>query len=144
MKAVRRAAAPIEPCRLRGLQQAVRADDVGHHERIRTGDRAIDMALGGEMDDRVDRMIGNDAADQLGIADVADDELDLGDVIEVGAIARIGERIEHHDLVVRRDAAPVMHEVRPNKTRAARDDQICHASAFAFPSDRRRRALRQP
>src|SRR5450759_1859034 len=45
------------------------------------------------------------------------------DSVQVGAIAGVGEGVEHDDEVARMHAAPVMHEVCANKSGASRDQQ---------------------
>ena len=61
------------------------------------------MAFGGEMDDRVDRRArASSSRDEIGVADVADDQLDAVEPVEIGAVAGIGQRIEHDDRVVGR------------------------------------------
>ena len=71
-----------QPALARGLEQHVRALHVGHDERLGPGDRAVDVGLGGEVDDRVA------ARDRVGdgrrILDRAVHEPDLVDhVVEV-------------------------------------------------------------
>src|SRR3546814_16165693 len=64
----------IQPRRLRRLQQAVRADDIGIDESIGAVDRPVDMAFGREVHDRIDRSIGQQPGDEVVIADIAMDE----------------------------------------------------------------------
>ena len=130
VEAVGLARALVEPGILGRLQQAVRADDVGGHERVRTRDRSVDMALGGEVDDRVDVPAVDQFGDEIGVADVADDELHAVQPVEIGAVARIGQRVEHDDAVLGMGLAPMMHEVRADEAGAAGDDQISHGSGF--------------
>jgi hypothetical protein len=52
------------------VQQHLRADDIGLHERPGAENAAIDMALGGEMHDFGDAVIVPDLLHLLGIADV--------------------------------------------------------------------------
>ena len=54
------------------------------------------MRLGGEVDDRV--APGGRLGDRLGVADVADDELDA-DALEVRRVAGVGQLVEHAHLV---------------------------------------------
>jgi len=51
MKSPGHVAAAIQPCAPRRLQQGVGPDDVGVDESRRTGDRAIDVGFGGEVND---------------------------------------------------------------------------------------------
>ena len=72
------------------------AERVGVDERVGLGDRAVDVRLGGEVDDRVD------ALDRVGdggrVLDGAVHEPDV-EVLEVLAPARVGELVEDGDLV---------------------------------------------
>jgi hypothetical protein len=61
------------------------------------------MRLGGEVDDRVDT--SGDLPDQLAVLDAADHELD--GVRHVLAPPRVGELVEHDDLVVGLEEAHV-------------------------------------
>ena len=58
----------------RVLEQDLRAGDVRLDEVGRPEDRAVDVRLGGEVDDRV--AARGRLGDGLGVADVADDELE--------------------------------------------------------------------
>jgi hypothetical protein len=60
VEAVRLAGALVQPQLARGLEERVRADDVGGDERIRPGDRAVDMALRREVDDGADTALGKE------------------------------------------------------------------------------------
>ena len=54
------------------LEQDVDADDAGAQERLGVEDRAVDVRLGGEVDDRVG--VGDERPDDLRVGDVALDE----------------------------------------------------------------------
>ncbi len=105
--------------RPRGLEQHVGADGVRAHERVGRGDRAIDVGLGGEVDD------GVGAVDRLGhrarVLDRAVEELVLG-VLQALAPPRVGELVQDDDVVavVARTHA---REVRADEARAAADQQ---------------------
>src|SRR5262245_28032692 len=58
---------PIHPC---GLQQVKRAFDVGSHEGRGSVDAAVDMALGGEVDERARPMLSKQSIDQLAVTNV--------------------------------------------------------------------------
>ena len=62
---------------LGGIEQDTCPDHVGREERGRPGDRAIDVALGGEVDHDV--VAGDHLVDQLLVTDVAVDELMIRD-----------------------------------------------------------------
>ena len=73
------------------------AHDVGLDERLGRIDGAVDVGLGGEVDDGVDRVVGQEARDEGVVADVAlreDVPRVAGEVGQVGGIAGVGERVE--------------------------------------------------
>ena len=79
----------------------MRADDIGVDEGIRAVDRTIDMALRGEVHDRVDRAFVQQPAREIEVTDVALHQFDVRHPLETRGIAGIGQRIEHCDVVVR-------------------------------------------
>ena len=82
------------PADARGLEQHEGAEDVRLDELARRLDRAVDVRLGGEVDDRIAALDG--LGDPLDVGDVALDELDLvvGQPLEVLAAARVGQLVE--------------------------------------------------
>ena len=80
----------------RVVEQHLRAEHVGEDELGRAEDRAVDVRLGGEVDDRV--AAGGRARDGLRVGDVALVELVL-DALEVRPVAGVGELVEHDDLL---------------------------------------------
>ena len=72
-----------------GLEQDVGPEDVGLDEGVGLVDRAIDVGLGGEVDDRVAAV--DRPRDRVAIGDVGLDELDLP-VRRAGAGSRVGPR----------------------------------------------------
>jgi hypothetical protein len=73
----------------------VRADEVAGFEN-----RAVDVRLGGEVDDRLAPRRGT--LHRLGVGDVAHAQLALH-AVEVLPPPRVGELVEHDDLVAPRD-----------------------------------------
>jgi hypothetical protein len=69
----------------RVVEQHLGAEHVGEDELGRAEDRAVDVRLGGEVDDRVDALGG--ACDRVGIFDRAVEEVVL-DAFEVRAASR--------------------------------------------------------
>ena len=104
------------------LEQYVGALHVRDDERLRAADRAIDVRLGGEVDDRLDAR--DRVRDRVGVLDRAVHEADLPrHVLQVLAPARVGELVEHATPVaVLADAQP--HESRADEARAAADEQL--------------------
>lgn len=107
-----------------GLQQAEGALDVGAQERLRVGDGVVVVALGGVVHDGV--VAGDEPVEQLGVADVTDDELHAvrrqpGDVL---GVAGVGQLVQDGDVDVRVVVHDVVHEVAADEAAAARDDDV--------------------
>lgn len=107
-----------------GLQQSEGALDVGAQERLRVGDRVVVVALGGVVHDRV--VARDDAVQQLGIADVADDELHAvgGQPRDVLGVAGVGQLVQDGDVHPGVVVDHVVHEVAADEAAAARDDDV--------------------
>ena len=107
-----------------GLQQAEGALHVGAQERLRVGDGVVVVALGGVVHDRV--VTGDDAVEQLGVADVANDELDpvFGQARNVLGVACVGQLVQDCDVDLGVAVDHVVHEVAADEAAAARDDDV--------------------
>ena len=82
------------------------------------------MGLGGEVDDEVDVLFAHDRFDGPGVAQVSMDKPEVRaglDGGEAGAVAGIGQRVEHHDPVAGVPRQPVLGEVGAKETGAAGD-----------------------
>ena len=79
-----------------GVEQGAGADHVGAGEGVLVVDRAVDVGLGGEVDDRVAAL--HRLAHDRRVLDRADDQ--LGALGQVLAPAGVGELVEHDDLVL--------------------------------------------
>ena len=86
-------------------------------ELLRAEDRAVDVGLGREVDDR--GAARGRARDRVRVGDVAVDELVL-DALEVGGVAGIGELVEHRDLGAA--LGQPANEVRADEARPAGDE----------------------
>ena len=82
------------------VEQDVGAENVGLDELGGAEDRAVDVGLRGEVDDRL-AAFGR-GGDGLAVGDVALDELDVGS-LEVRSVAGVGQLVENDDLVARRE-----------------------------------------
>ena len=85
-----------------GFEEDERPENVGQDELARVDDRAVDVRLGGEMEDALDA--AENAADELLAADIPVDEFMArvaGDVGQVVEIAGLGQRVEVDDPDVR-------------------------------------------
>ena len=126
-----------------GLQQAEGALHVGAQERLGVGDGVVVVALGGVVHDGV--VARDDAVQQLGVADVADDELDpiRGQPGDVLGVAGVGQLVQDGDVHPRVVVDHVVHEVAADEAAAARDDDVlggegllCHVLISSVPSTR--------
>ena len=102
----------------------MRAEDVGADEVLRAADGAVDVRLGGEVDDGVGA--AQRLADDGGVADVAVHEGVAGvvlDVAQVLEVAGVGELVEVHDLDVVVPGEHVAHEVGADEPGAAGDHE---------------------
>jgi len=107
-----------------GLEQAVGADDVRLHEGLGIPDRVVVVGLRRIVDDRI--MAGDDALQELRIADVTHDELHLGlrEACYVCGVPCIGELVEDRHMRLRVVPGHPAHEVGPYEAAAARDDYV--------------------
>ncbi len=94
---------------------------MGAGEGVLVVDRAVDVGLGGEVDDRVAAL--HRLAHDLGVLDRADDE--LGALRQVLAAAGVGELVEHAYLVL---GAGEAHVGGADEAGGAGDEQL-HAAA---------------
>ena len=107
-----------------GLQEAEGALDVGAQEGLGVGDGVVVVALCGVVHDGV--VARDDPVQQLGVADVAHDELHAvgGQARDVLGVAGVGQLVQdghvHPGVVVDH----VVHEVAADEAAAARDDDI--------------------
>ena len=99
------------------VEQHLRPEDVRDDELRRADDRAVDVRLGGEVDDRLAAL--RSLRHGLRVGDVALVELVL-DAVEVGAVAGVGELVEDDHLVAGRREA--VDEVRADEPGAAGDE----------------------
>ena len=97
---------------------------MGGDERVGLGDRAVDVRLRREVDDRVAAL--HRVGDRVGVLDAGVHEgvaRAVADVGEVLLAAGVGELVEHDDLVaVLRDA--LADEVRADEPGSAADEQL--------------------
>ena len=98
------------------LEQHLRPAELGAAEVLGGEDRAVDVGLGGEVDDRV--AAARCARDVGGLRDVAVVELDVRR--QIRAVARVRQLVEHDDVVARREQA--LDEMRADEARAACDE----------------------
>ena len=107
-----------------GLQQAEGALHVGAQERLRIGDGVVVVALGGVVHDGV--VARDEPVEQLGVADVAHDELDpiLGQARDVLGVAGVGQLVQDGHVHVGVVVHHVVHEVAADEAAAARDDDV--------------------
>ena len=109
---------------LRAIRSSVSVpEDVRPQEGARVVDRAVDVRLGGEVDDDVaarHRLVHGRL-----VADVGLDDRDLlGDRRQARAVPGVGEGVDHHDLVVRVRLDRVVDEVGADEPGAACDQEL--------------------
>ena len=107
-----------------GLQQAESALHVGAQERLGVGDGVVVVALCGVVHDGV--VARDDPVQQLGVADVAHDELHAvgGQAGDVLGVAGVGQLVQDGDVDVRVVVHDIVHEVAADEAAAARDDDV--------------------
>ena len=120
-----------------GLQQAEGALHVGAQERLRVGDGVVVVALGGVVHNRV--VAGDQLIEQIGVADVAHDELHAlrGQARDILGVAGVGQLVQDGDVDVRVVVDDVVHEVAADEAAAARDNDVLekqwwHATVLPF------------
>ncbi|MBG9885718.1 hypothetical protein ABE10_03775 [Bacillus toyonensis] len=119
----------------RGLQERVGADDVRVQERPWAVQRVVVVRFRGVVHDRVD--LAEQTVHQLGVRDVALHEPHPvgGEAVQGGAVARVGESVEHRDRVVGvRD--DVVDEVRADEAGTAGHEQVRHQRPLSRISSR--------
>ncbi|CAM4327506.1 hypothetical protein PARU111607_14030 [Palleronia rufa] len=118
------------PVAARFLQQRIGAVDIGAHERAGSVDGAVHMAFGGQMQDRVGAVTGQDRADAGRVADVGLLERVSRRIVhrgQVGEARGIGQLVQVHDLMAPRHGQP--HHRRADEARAARHQQFHRATS---------------
>jgi hypothetical protein len=123
------------PVRAHRLQQAEGADDIRLDEVFRAVDAAVDVALGGKIDDGARAVLVQQPGYQRGIADISLDEdvtriaAQAGQVLEVAGIGQLVE-VEHR---FRGAGEPVQHKITADESGAARcEDHGCNVSRLCF------------
>ena len=119
----------------RRFEQHVGPVDVGLDELSRGLDRAVDVGLGGEVDDRLAAL--DRGLDRLGVGDVGDDQLEpLGvEPLEVLLAPGVGELVEHPDPELGMGLEPVA-DVGGADEPGPPGDQHVHTPALASRADR--------
>src|SRR5215472_15958404 len=90
------------------------------------------MTFGREMHHEIEVVTAKQGLNQPGVAYIAVHELELSVFlhgVEIGPVARIGERVEHDDRVVWMQPTPVQNEIGTDETRAAGNQKLCHCAA---------------
>ena len=94
----------LEPNLSRCLEQAVRTDDIRLDERIGSVNRAIHVGFGCEVHDRIDPFLPQQLLDQRAVPDVSLHEPQRGvgaHGLKICQIARVGQRVQNHQTVLR-------------------------------------------
>jgi hypothetical protein len=113
----------------RGVEQLEGAADVGLDEGGRPVDRAVDVGLGGEVEDRRGPVLVDDLVDRGAVGDVGLHEMEarvLGDVGQALEVPGVGQLVDDDDARPgARERQP--DEIRPDEARSAGDDPGIHA-----------------
>jgi hypothetical protein len=114
-----------------GLEQLVGAVAVGHVEGARRLDRAVDVRIGGEVDDDAGVVAAHGVEDGLAVGDIAPHEriaaLELGrDVDQVVRVAGVGEFVVDDDVPIRVALQSVADVVGADKPGPAGDEDVLH------------------
>jgi hypothetical protein len=112
------------PMRAGRLQEPEGPDHVGRDKILGAVDRAIHVALGGEVDERPRAVLGQEPRHEFPVGDVTPHEpvpRVAREAREVGQVAGVGELVEVHDRLVGA-GEPVEHEVAADEAGAAGDE----------------------
>ena len=120
-----------DPGAARGVEQVLRAQDIGDEEELGVLNAAVDVALGSEVDDVVELVAGKEVVHQGAVADVSADK-DAAVVVDVGSdgaeVACIGQRVEHDDADVFVYAQQVLDVVGADESGGAGYEVSLHIS----------------
>ena len=114
-----------------GLRQIHGAHDIGGDEGVGIHQRVVVMALCGEVDDGIEA--GNEAIDQLSVADIAADDLTVRS-FQARRVRGIGESVKHRDIHIRPRGQSTENEVGTNKAGTTGDENT-HGSDSSSPGD---------
>ena len=126
----RRRIVAVQPVLTSRHQQVVRADHIRLDESVRLMNRTIDVRLRSKMHDGVDVSSAHYRIDHGGVENIAVYEqvvLSVGNGFKIGKIARVGERIQHDDMIAWIPVAPVAHEVRADKPGSAGHEHLARS-----------------
>jgi hypothetical protein len=114
----------VPHCRIR---KNLGAEHVRRQEGAGSGERAVDVRFGGEVDDR--RVLPQEGVDQVGVEDVAVDERQLRTeehFAEVLSVPRVRECVEHRHMANVVGPQDALDEVRADEPGPTRDKQFVH------------------
>ena len=115
------------PSVLGGLEHGQGAQDIGPREGQGVLDRAVHVALGGQMNHAVDVIFLKDSAHRLEIADVGPHEhvvRGLLDILQISQVAGVGQLIQVYDSVLGVLVHEEAHDVTPDEASAAGYENI--------------------
>ena len=119
----------VHPVAARRFDKRERTHVVGLHEGAGALDGVVHMALGREVDDAADVVLGEQALDELLVADIALHEGVVGHTFTlgyVGKVAGVGELIEVDDMIFRILFAEVRNKVRAYESGTAGNEYGFH------------------
>ena len=113
---------PVQPGGAGGFQQGEGADQIGFHEGRRSGDGAVHVALGGEMDEGVNLVFAQQAVHQPPVANIALDEDMPGGIGQIAQVVQrtgVGQQVEVDDADFGIGDQQMANEIAADETGAA-------------------------
>ena len=110
------------PGALSGIQQHLRADDIGGQEHFGLGDAAVHMGLSGKVHHGVKPVLAEQLGDQPAVTDIALDKRISGIILhrlQIGQIACVGQRVQRNHLHLGIGLQHILHEIGTNETGGA-------------------------
>ena len=126
-----------DPGLARGVEHVLRAEDVHREEELRILNRAVHVALGGEVHHVVHVVLGKDAVHQLAVADITLDEhaaLAVDVVLDGAQVAGVGQSVEHNHpdvLVLVLLVEQILYEIGADKAGGTCYEIRLHVSFFS-------------
>src|SRR5439155_2152312 len=118
-----------------GVQQDLRAEDIGADEGPGVENAPVHVAFGGEVDEHVDPAT-HSVAHSVAVGDVAVDEL-VARVVrhggEIGKVAGVGKAVKVDDLQLRIGFQQVVNEIAADEAAASRYQDRTHEDSFLKP-----------
>ena len=129
-----------------GIEEALGAEHVGPQERRRVVDRPIHVALGREVDDRIEPPLRDKLEDRCPVRDVSLHETVSWVACQVSQIVRVAgvrQGVQVRDRNVRVSLELETHEVGPDEPAASRHQDPFHGKLHVPTHIRKSRVIRE-